>query len=90
MYYLDRLLLLLLIVPSIEVLKDEFNTIPIKYIRETQKEKKHLYATYLALNEAKQSTQTYVLMARHPGDLSEMSTSKSSKAPRIRKPTFLS
>ncbi|THX03754.1 hypothetical protein D6D17_05889 [Aureobasidium pullulans] len=37
----------------IEVLKDEFNTIPIKYIRETQKEKKHLYATYLALNEAK-------------------------------------
>lgn len=40
-------------VSSIEVLKNEFNTIPIKYIREVQKEKKHLYATYLALNEAK-------------------------------------
>jgi hypothetical protein len=38
---------------SIEVLKDEFNTIPVKYIREVQKDKKYLYATYLALNEAK-------------------------------------
>jgi len=38
---------------SIELLKDEFNTIPVKYIREVQKDKKHLYATYLALNEAK-------------------------------------
>ncbi|KAI5195492.1 hypothetical protein E4T39_08194 [Aureobasidium subglaciale] len=37
----------------IEVLKDEFNTIPVKYIREIQKDKTHLYATYLALNEAK-------------------------------------
>ena len=38
---------------SIELLKDEFNTIPVKYIKEVQKDKKHLYATYLALNEAK-------------------------------------
>ncbi|KAI4727256.1 hypothetical protein E4T49_04992 [Aureobasidium sp. EXF-10728] len=37
----------------IEVLKDEFNTIPVKYIREVQKDKKHLYPTYMALNEAK-------------------------------------
>ncbi|KAI5193988.1 hypothetical protein AUEXF2481DRAFT_215998 [Aureobasidium subglaciale EXF-2481] len=37
----------------IEVLKDEFNTIPVKYIRKIQKTKTHLYATYLALNEAK-------------------------------------
>ncbi|KAK6008314.1 hypothetical protein QM012_000217 [Aureobasidium pullulans] len=37
----------------IEVLKNEFNTIPIKYIKEIQKDKKHLYPTYLALNEAK-------------------------------------
>jgi hypothetical protein len=35
------------------VLKDEFNTIPVKYIRGVQKDKKYLYATYLALNEAK-------------------------------------
>lgn len=35
------------------MLKDEFNTIPVKYIREVQKDKKYLYATYLALNEAK-------------------------------------
>lgn len=38
---------------SIEVLKHEFNTIPVKYIKEVQKDKKHLYPTYLALNEAK-------------------------------------
>jgi hypothetical protein len=37
---------------SIEVLKNEFNKIPVKYIKEVQKDKKHLYATYLALNEA--------------------------------------
>ncbi|KAG9655159.1 hypothetical protein KCU64_g6732, partial [Aureobasidium melanogenum] len=37
----------------IEVLKDEFNTIPVKFIKEVQKDKKHLYPTYLALNEAK-------------------------------------
>ncbi|KAH0371685.1 hypothetical protein KCU65_g1792, partial [Aureobasidium melanogenum] len=37
----------------IEVLKNEFNTIPVKYIKEVQKDKKHLYPTYLALNEAK-------------------------------------
>jgi hypothetical protein len=42
-----------LILSSIEVLKDEFNTIPVKYIKEVQKDKKYLYATYLALNEAK-------------------------------------
>lgn len=38
---------------SIEVLKNEFNTIPVKYIKEVQKDKKHLYPAYLALNEAK-------------------------------------
>ncbi|KAG9861525.1 hypothetical protein KCU63_g6106, partial [Aureobasidium melanogenum] len=37
----------------IEVLKNEFNTIPVKFIKEVQKDKKHLYPTYLALNEAK-------------------------------------
>jgi hypothetical protein len=29
--------------PSIEVIKDEFTKIPVEYIKEVQKDKKHLY-----------------------------------------------
>jgi hypothetical protein len=38
---------------SIEILKDEFNTIPIKFIRDTVKTELYLYPAYLVLNEAK-------------------------------------
>lgn len=35
-----------------DVLKTEFINIPVKYIREVQRENKYLYPSYIALNEA--------------------------------------